>query len=414
MPAAQTQALRLLELLPELERTVIAERRPADQFFAGCCRLHPEWGARDRRIFGDTLFACFRWRGWLEGLPPARALALAGWLEGLQHPALSELAAQAALQLPAIVPEKLEDKAHGLSALLGDEKHLSALLPGWTLPLLSTSGATAQQQLEAFQRRPPVWLRVAPGQVPAVLAFFNGQGPRAAAHPRVPGAISVTPPANLQGLRAATGVAAVVQDLASQVVGLLCAPRPGEHWWDVCAGAGGKTLHLAAQMQNRGAILATDVRSGALRELGKRAAEAGITIVRTQPAGAAQSNARETFTGVLVDAPCSGIGTWNRNPDMRWRTDAAEVAAKAVLQAEILERASRGVRPRGVLVYAVCTVTTLETTGVADAFTRAHPEFQPDAAAHPLTGARAPGSYWIWPWDGPCDGMFCARWRRNG
>ena len=477
MPPAQTQATRLIELLATLEHAVVAERRPADQVFAGCCRAHHEWGSRDRRIFGDVLFAYFRWRGWLTGLPPARVLALAGWLDGLAHPALVELATQAALKLPAVTPEKLDDKARELSALLGAEKKLSTLLPDWALPLLAVSAGGAQQHLEAFQRRPPVWLRVAPEQVAATLAFFNTPNPRAAAHPHIPGAICVKPPANLQGLYAATGVAAIVQDLASQVVGLLCAPQPGERWWDVCAGAGGKTLHLAAQMQNRGALLATDVRAGALRELEKRAAEAGVSIVRTRRIGdegrdkrgecrgasvegrdicdlrfmiddlkehdavlatdgrqlAGQGShiglgpsrhekrptrdpgheTRDTFDGVLVDAPCSGIGTWNRNPDMRWRTDAADVAAKAALQADILERASRSVRPGGALIFAVCTVTAAETSGVTETFSRAHPEFVAETVPHPLTGEELQGTFFIWPWQGPCDGMFAARWRRT-
>ncbi len=475
MPAAQTQAVRLIELLATLEHAVLAERRPADQCFAGCCRAHHEWGARDRRLFGDVLFAFFRWRGWLAGLPPARALALAGWLDGLTHPALAELAAQAELKLPAVTPENLHDKARELSALIGALKAPADLLPDWVLPLLSESETATPQHLAAFQRRPPVWLRVPPEQVAAVLEFFNQPNPRAAPHPRLPGAISVKPPANLQGLRAATGVAAIVQDLASQCVGRWCAPQPGERWWDVCAGAGGKTLHLAALMQNRGTILATDVRTGALRELEKRAAEAGVTIVRTRhitdagrniydlrfmiddlkergssvasderhPAGrgshlgpgeqglpgrrearSTRDTGRETrdarpetrdaqlFDGVLVDAPCSGIGTWNRNPDMRWRTEADDVAAKAALQGEILARAAQSVRPGGKLVFAVCTVTTPETTGVTEAFSHAHPEFRPDAVAHPLTGETQQGACWIWPWAGPCDGMFIARWRR--
>jgi 16S rRNA (cytosine967-C5)-methyltransferase len=435
MPAPQTQALRLIELLPELERVVVAERRPADQFFAACCRMHHEWGARDRRLFGDVLFAYFRWRGWLAGLPPARALALAGWLDGLQHPALRELVAQAGLTLPAATPDTLAGKAQALSGLLGDPQDVAALLPDWTRSLLATAGATSQQHLDAFQRRPPVWLRIAPEQVPAVLEFFNQPGPRATAHPRVPGAVAVTPPANLQGLRAATAVAAIVQDLASQCVGRLCAPQPGERWWDVCAGAGGKTLHLAALMQNRGTLLATDVRAGALRELERRATEVGVTMVRThritdegrgtggecrgaRDAGRGTRDTRpetrdeRTFDGVLVDAPCSGIGTWNRNPDMRWRTDAAEVAVKAAIQSELLGRAAQSVRPGGILVFAVCTVTAAETTDVTDAFSRAHPEFQLEAGAHPLTGETQDGAFWIWPWDGPCDGMFIARWRR--
>ena len=433
MPATQTQATRLLELLPRLEHAVLEEKRPADQVFAEICRAHREWGARDRRLFGDALFACFRWRGWLMGQTPAAQLALAGWLDGLGQLALRQLAEQAGLNLPVATPDALEEKARALSALLRAEKTPEQLVPEWTLPLLV---GDVHRHREAFQHRPPVWLRVTPEQVPAVLAFFNQKTPRTTVHQRVPGAVAVTPPADLQGLRAATGVAAIVQDLASQVVGLLCAPRPGEAWWDVCAGAGGKTLHLAAQMQNRGSILATDVRVGALRELEKRVAAAGVTIVRTRKEGrgagdegrvlkdegrggtgsgalATRHSSLVPFDGVLVDAPCSGIGTWNRNPDMRWRTAAADVAAKAAVQREVLARAARGVRPGGVLVYAVCTVTAAETMDVAGEFGRSHPDFAAEPVAHSLTGERQAGNFWIWPWAGPCDGMFCARWRRG-
>jgi 16S rRNA (cytosine967-C5)-methyltransferase len=435
MPAEQTQAARLLQLLPELERAVCVERRPADQSFAQLCRVHREWGARDRRFFGDVLFGWFRWRGWLaELLPaqPAAALALVGWLEGLEHPALRLLAAQAVLKLPTksgtgfqpvgqrpntgqrpvppTAPANIAAQAHALSGLLGIDRQPEQLVPAWTpMVLAAAPGAGLPQYLAAMQRRPPVWLRVAPGRVAAVLNFF---GPRATPHARVAGAIAVTPPANLPGLRAATGIAAIVQDLAAQCVGLLCAPRPGERWWDVCAGAGGKSLHLAALMNNTGSILATDVRPAALHELERRAAEAGATIIQTRRMNVASTDAQ--FDGVLVDAPCSGLGTWNRNPDMRWRTPATDIATRAATGRELLARVAPHVRPGGALVYAVCTITRAETLDVLADFLRAHPEFQPEACTHPLTGATCDdGIVWVWPWDGPCDGMFIARLRRN-
>ena len=414
MPSEQTQGAWLLTLLPELDRVVCAERRPADQEFAQLCRAHREWGARDRRIFGDVLFAWFRWRGWLaELLPtrPAAALALAGWLDGLVHPALCRLAAQADLELSSAVPERIAEKARTLSALLDTEKKIEQLVPDWTPALWGTAAdASLEKHISAVQRRPPVWLRVAPTEVAAVLKFF---GARATKHPRIASALAVQPPANLPGLRTATGITAIVQDLASQCVGAVCAPHSGERWWDACAGAGGKTLHLAAQMNNTGSILATDVRSAALCELERRAVEAGVKIIRTQhiepmPVGA-------MFDGVLVDAPCSGIGTWSRNPDMRWRTTTADVTARAATQRQLLKQVAPHVRPGGVLVYAVCTNTRTETLDVLSDFFVAHAEFQPERFAHPLTGAPvAAGLAWVWPWDGPCDGMFIARLRRAG
>ena len=420
MPADQTQAARLLTLLPELDRAVCVEHRPADQEFARLCRAHREWGARDRRFFGDALFAFFRWRGWLAELLPSRpeaALALAGWLDGLEHPALQRLAAQAGLPLNGAAPEDLTAKARIVSTLLGAETKPEQLVPDWWPERLATpDGATPAaaftRQLAALQRRPPVWLRVPPENMPAVLDFFNPAQPRARTDDRVAGAIAVTPPANLPGLRTATGVAAIVQDLASQCVGLLCAPQAGERWWDVCAGAGGKTLHLAALMNHTGSILATDIRADALHELERRAAAAQVGIVRTQPVAAVPLT--EKFDGVLVDAPCSGSGTWHRNPDMRWRSGAADVMARATTQRQLLQRVAHHVRAGGVLVFAVCTMTQAETCAVTAEFTRTHPEFQPDELIHPLTGVRQRSPFWVWPWTGPCDGMFIARWRHRG
>ena len=236
MPAEQTQATRLLELLPELDRAVCMERRPADQEFARLCRAHHEWGARDRRFFGNAVFAFFRWRGWLAELLPARpaaALALSGWLDGLAHPALRRLATQAGLSLNVVTPDRLTEKARTLSALLGREKKVEQLIPDWTPPLLAVPddadrNLALARHLEAMQHRPPVWLRVAPEHTAIVLEFFNREQRRAVADHRIAGAIAVTPPANLTGLYAAINLAVIVQDLAAQCVGLLCAPQAGE------------------------------------------------------------------------------------------------------------------------------------------------------------------------------------------
>ncbi|MCX6997674.1 MAG: RsmB/NOP family class I SAM-dependent RNA methyltransferase, partial [Kiritimatiellaeota bacterium] len=357
---------------------------------------------------------------WLARLLPDRwatAIAAAGWLDALPHPAAQRMQAQAGLTAPPAVT--LADKARTLADLLETPPPFSPaqLVPAWVPERLVqpdglSPAAARARHLESFQSRPPLWLRVAPHAVPAALAWLNQPAPRAAVHPVLPDAVRVAGAADLHGLRKAVGAVFEAQDLSSQCVGRVCAPPPGARWWDACAGAGGKTLHLAALMHNRGALLATDTRAAALQELRRRAAAAGVTIIRTPPIESVR--ACENFDGVLVDAPCSGLGTWNRNPDMRWRTEAAVVEACAATQQQLLAQVAPRVQPGGVLVYAVCTVTRVETTDLVGAFLDRHTDYQPDRFSHPLTGREVHGAAWVWPWDGPCGGMFIARLRRAG
>ncbi len=124
-----------------------------------------------------------------------------------------------------------------------------------------------------------------------------------------------------------------VQDLNSQAVGLICGPQPGETWWDACAGEGGKTLHLSDLMENRGLIWASDRAAWRLAKLKRRAARAGVFNYRAVTwDGGPRLPTKTKFDGVLVDAPCSGIGTWHRNPHARWTTTAEDVKELSEVQ----------------------------------------------------------------------------------
>jgi 16S rRNA (cytosine967-C5)-methyltransferase len=202
-----------------------------------------------------------------------------------------------------------------------------------------------------------------------------------------------------------------IQDLASQLVGHACAPQPGETWWDACAGEGGKLLHLSDLMRNKGLLWATDRNPRRLATLRRRAARAGVFNFR--PAtwdGGARLPTKTKFDGVLLDAPCSGVGTWQRNPHARWTTGPEDVAELAVTQRALLEHTLPAVRPGGRLVYAVCTLTRRETTELASAFGAAHPELEPT----PLFGVPdGPASLTLWPQELEANGMFLAAWRRR-
>jgi 16S rRNA (cytosine967-C5)-methyltransferase len=169
-----------------------------------------------------------------------------------------------------------------------------------------------------------------------------------------------------------------IQDLGSQLVGEACAAQPGETWWDACAGEGGKTLHLADMMENKGLIWASDRSVRRLRHLKQRLARADAFNTRIENwDGSAHLPTKTKFDGILLDAPCSGVGTWRRNPHARWTTTPTDVAELAEIQLNLLNNVAGSLKPGGRLIYAVCTVTRSETTAVADAFTAAHPELEP-------------------------------------
>lgn len=158
-----------------------------------------------------------------------------------------------------------------------------------------------------------------------------------------------------------------VQDFASQQIALALNPQPGEKIWDACAGAGGKSLALASRMQNKGALVATDLHGYKLDELKRRASRAGAHNIRTfvwngsEPLRLPQEIARQGgFDKILVDAPCTATGTWRRNPDARWRFNDSSLNELLALQQQLLTQAAAALRPGGVLAYATCSWLTAE------------------------------------------------------
>ena len=172
-----------------------------------------------------------------------------------------------------------------------------------------------------------------------------------------------------------------VQDEGSQLLSLLLQPRRGQMVVDFCAGAGGKTLHLGALMRSTGRLYALDVADKRLARLKPRVARAGLSNVHPMRIDsehdARLKRMRDKADAVLVDAPCSGLGTLRRNPDLKWRQSPERVAALCETQASILAAAARLVRPGGRLVYATCSLLAVENASVAEAFAAAHPQFVP-------------------------------------
>jgi 16S rRNA (cytosine967-C5)-methyltransferase len=248
------------------------------------------------------------------------------------------------------------------------------------------------------------------------MAALASAGIAAAPTPHSPVGLRLEGRANIAGLAAYRDGLVEVQDESSQLAALLAGAKPGMRVLDLCAGAGGKSLALAAAMGNRGAILACDSDAKRLARLAPRLARSGARIVETRALGGTSQakDALGKFDRVLVDAPCSGSGTWRRHPDAKWRLTPAKLAEYFVAQAALLRQAAEHVRPNGQVIYAVCSILPAEGAAQVEAFLSVNKGWRvipADTAWREASGSKA-------PFDGPhmlltphrhrTDGFFAA------
>jgi len=258
--------------------------------------------------------------------------------------------------------------------------------------LLGTLGNRAASFLAASNVRAPLVLRVNRGRTDRarVLDHLGRLGVTGHPSPLAPDGVVVDQRFDAHASPLYRRGQIEVQDEGSQILTELVAVEPGMRVVDACAGAGGKTLAMAAQMGGKGKILAYDVRKGALAQLRKRAARAGVAdLIETRVVDATAPLPPMRAERVLVDAPCTGTGTLRRQPELRWRLRPDWVDACSHLQLDLLSRASALVAPGGWLVYLTCSVLRQEDEQVVDAFLAAHPGFCTLPASEVLGSARA-------------------------
>ncbi len=343
-----------------------------------------------RRATSLAIFAYFRWLSWLDAkASPQKRVEQA---LGLQQ--------RFDADPKSIKPEALAARA----------------VPAWVAAEMDVTPGWFQQ----LQREPALWLRARPGQAKALAKSLFAAEVADLSHLKFqisnPDAVRFTGVQDLFKTDQFKSGEFEIQDLASQLVGLACAPQPGETWWDTCAGEGGKTMHLADLMQNKGVVWASDRHTGRLETLKRRAARAKLFNYRTVVwDGSARLPTKTKFDGILVDAPCSGVGTWQRNPQARWTTTPEDVTELAATQLALLNHVAGSLKPDGRLVYSVCTLTRRETTGVAEAFAAAHPELEPTPVLPPSPSpiSHLPSSILLRPEELNANGMFIASWRRK-
>lgn len=408
-PALFAHAAALLSELLRFEH-------PADGVVSRYFREHRQLGHADRAFVAEAVFAVLRRRRTLEarcrGDVTSRRLLLAalvavfGWNRRQLEPVLR------ASEADWLGEAKALDEVSLPAAVRAD-------LPDWLYEALRGQfGDEATQTLAAALNQPaPLDLRVntLKAEREAVLARLAADGLGARPGVLSPWAVRLEDkPALARHPLFLEGVVEV-QDEGSQLLGFLLAPRRGEMVVDFCAGAGGKTLLLGALMKNTGRLYAFDVSERRLANLKPRLARSGLSNVHPVRIEHERDARVRRLAGkvdrVLVDAPCSGLGTLRRNPDLKWRQDAQAVAELGLKQAAILKSAASLLRPGGRLVYATCSPLQVENDAIVDAFLREHPDFHPVAADEILSrqGIELPGERLrLLPQLHACDGFFAA------
>jgi 16S rRNA (cytosine967-C5)-methyltransferase len=395
--------------------------KPADAMLRAFFRDHPRLGARDRAFIAETVFACLRRMRLLEhlagGMQPRRwVLACLAKIQGMSG---RELA-------PHVDPSEaawLDDvRAIPLAQL---PLALRCDLPDWLIDrLLPRLGESALLSMARGLNEPaPVDLRVNRLKTTreAVLAHLQRDGIAAQATPYSPLGVRLQGHPAINRHQLFLSGAIEVQDEGSQLLGLLVAPKRRDLVVDFCAGAGGKTLLLGDLMHSQGRLYAFDTSARRLANLKPRLARAGLNNVEPRRI-ADESDPRVLCLAgkvdrVLVDAPCSGLGTLRRNPDLKWRQTPAAIAEITAKQASILAAAARLVRPGGRLVYGTCSLLEEENECIVRAFLATHPNFAPVPVVSALTQGRIPppaGQFLgLTPSVHGCDGFFAAVLERH-
>ena len=422
-PAARLQAT--LDLLHDVESAA----RPADAVTSAFFRARRHIDDQDRGMVLEQLYAVLRHRArlgwWLDrqgqsGSPRNRLLA---WL------ALGE--GRTAEQIRRLFEGTLTEQDHGVLVKLRgctvvhpdmpDAVRLEC--PDWAMaPLRRRFGDGLAVEMAATLTPPPLDLRVNPVKTTreAVLRELKALGLPAEATRLAPLGVRVKERLSLARLKGLKTGEIEIQDEGSQLVALLVGARPAERVVDFCAGAGGKTLAIAAQMMNKGHIIACDVSEARLKRCAERLRNAGLHNAETRLLASETDRwvkrHRGSFDRVLVDAPCSGTGTWRRNPDARWRAPDLGLDNLVALQGRIMASAARLVKPGGRLVYATCSVLSEENEDQVAAFLAANPAFRvvPLQEAAPRLMVGTAGDFLsLTPARNQTDGFFAAVLQRE-
>ena len=425
IPAMHPQVL--LEACADLVGLDIKFDHPADAVVSRFFRDHRELGPRERATLAETVYNVLRKKLLYDHLAPSgsgskeRRLAILGFYGPRDF-------------LKGAINETERRWLDNCDAVKSDdllERHRHNL-PEWLVaPLKAQLGTGFWPLVESMQQPAPLDLRVNAlnDKREAVQKELKAIGITAAPTPFSPWGLRINSKPQLTKLDVFMRGAIEVQDEGSQLLALLLDAKRGEMVVDFCAGAGGKTLAIGATMRSTGRLYAFDTSGHRLDALKPRLKRSQLSNVHPAAIAHERDERVKRLAGkidrVLVDAPCSGLGTLRRNPDLKWRQSPASVAEMTVKQAAILQSAARLVKTGGRLVYATCSVLPKENEAIAEAFSLANPGFVAQDAAELLTALKVQGAEGLcaggetgsrylrlWPHVHQTDGFFAAVWVR--
>jgi 16S rRNA (cytosine967-C5)-methyltransferase len=422
---------QLLDACTELVALVLKFEHPADavlsHYFKDNRKLK-NIGQRERAVLAETAYTVLRSKTRLEALARAGSGALSRRLAILAYPTNNP--SDADFLQGALLPHEktwlVECKKINAGELLDAHKHN---LPAWLAETLRQE--LGEEQFWAFcaacETTAPLDVRVNAlnSKREQIQTVLQKAGVNAVPTPFSPLGLRMNARTALSQLTVFKAGAIEVQDEGSQLLTILVDAKRGEMVADFCAGAGGKTLGLGAAMRSTGRLYAFDVSAHRLAALKPRLARSGLSNIHPVAIAHERDERIKRLAGkmdrVLVDAPCSGLGTLRRNPDLKWRQKQAAIAELTIKQTNILQSASRLVKSGGRLVYATCSVLPEENERIAEVFSAANPEFKLLPAQAVLTDLSIPnadtlcrGGYLrLWPQTHQTDGFFAAVWQRQ-
>lgn len=418
----------LLDACAELVRLTLTFEHPADAVVSRYFRDNRGLGPRERATLAETVYTVLRKKLLFDHLAPSgsgpkeRRMAILGFHgpRDFLKSALTEQEKKWLDQCDSIRPDDLMER----------HRHN---LPEWLVqPLKEQLGDQFWPLAESLAQNAPLDLRV--NTLKEKRADVQKELAQAAiksvATPYSPWGLRIEGKPALTKLDAFTRGAIEVQDEGSQLLALLLDAKRGEMVVDFCAGAGGKTLAIGAAMRSTGRLYAFDVSAHRLDALKPRMARSGLSNIHPAAIAHERDERIKRLAGkidrVLVDAPCSGLGTLRRNPDLKWRQSAKAVQELVDKQTAILESAARLLKPGGRLVYATCSILPQENEAIAQAFSAAHADFAVQDAGEVLTqlkveqaaslcsGGETGTTYLrLWPHRHQTDGFFAAVWERK-
>ena len=352
----------LAEAASGIVKSVFKEHRVLDHALAAAFEENPKWGKRDRGFIAETVFEVVRWRralGFLADSEEANAMCAAQWVRmGYEIPDW--------WHFKGLTGDEMRAREDDLSA---QPRAIRESIPDWLDDLGAAElGDAWDAEISALNQRARVFLRVNTLKLTREkaiewLATFDVE---AAEVPGLPAALMLAPGKSLpKALR--TDGRVEIQDAGSQLIAPLLDAQAGERIIDACSGAGGKALHLAALMGNEGRVFGMDVDDKKLAELERRAKRAGATCIKAKAiTESTPADFAEIADRLLIDAPCSGLGTLKRQPDLKWRLKAAQLERVRGIQKELLASYTAMLKPGGRLVYATCSILPSENCAAVD------------------------------------------------